>query len=241
MSGWNLEKRVIVRRSFRHSGIRYLFQWNLRHHRRLSGRVSKDLWHALSTVVRGKVPLNVFEDENYDRASSMRVPARSSDDWFVDDLVRRGLLDIDLGSGDYGGICDGISCLRKVKNRHLQVQDYLLKNDPGMVAMEIPVWSGFLRLTGHVDLVRISDGHVEVIDYKPEGRFLRSMPQVAVYSYLLDSCYPTLRLEDMRCVSFNEKEAWAYSPQVLRDLSPRLDSGNLVQGVLDRYDMIRGG
>jgi hypothetical protein len=113
-------------------------------------------------------------------------------------------------------------------------------NDPRMVAMEVPVWSGFLRLTGHVDLIRIDEDCLEVIDYKPEGNFLRSMPQVAAYTYLLDSCYNSLKLEDMKCVSFNEKEAWIYSPLVLRELIARLDDGTVVEQILKRFDMIRG-
>lgn len=235
-----LDRRTIVRRSFRHLGVRYLFQWNLQHHREFEEPHSRDLWHALSEVARGRIPLNVFENENYDRASKLRAPSRSSDDWFVSDLVDRDLLDTGASENSFSSICESIASMRKVRDRHLQVQEYLLMNDPGMVAMEVPVWSGFLRLTGHIDLVRINRGCIEVIDYKPEGRFLRSMPQVAVYTYLLDSCYSSLKLEDMKCVSFNEKEAWVYSPVVLRDLAERLDDGMVVGQILKRFDMIRG-
>jgi hypothetical protein len=236
----DLEHRVVVRRSFKHLKVRYLFQWNLQHHREFDQPHSRDLWHALSSVVRGRIPLNAFESENYDRASKLRTPRRSSDDWFVSDLVDRGLLETDACDNSFSSICSSIASMRKVRDRHLQVQEYLLMNDPRMVAMEVPVWSGFLRLTGHVDLIRIDDDCLEVIDYKPEGNFLRSMPQVAAYTYLLDSCYNTLKLEDMKCVSFNEREAWIYSPLVLRELIARLDDGAVVEQILKRFDMIRG-
>jgi len=236
-----LDQRVIVRRDFRHLGVRYLFQWNLQHHRAFHQRHSRDLWYSLLSVAKGKIPINVFEDGNYGRASRLRVPKRPSDEWFLSDLEDKGLLMRDAAEDSYDGICSSIASMKKVKNRHLQVQDYLLKNDPAAVAMEVPVWSGFLRLTGHIDLIRIRPEWLEVVDYKPEGNFLRSMPQVAVYSYLLDSCYPTLKLEDMRCVSFNEREAWIYSPAVLRQLAPRLEDGNLVEKILQRFDMLRGG
>ncbi len=236
----DFDGRAIVRRDFWHSGIRYLFQWNLRHHRSFDSHHSRDLWHALSKVADGRVPLNVFESQIYDRASSLRTPSRESDEWFIDDMEDRGILDVDVVRDDYASICSSISPLKKVKDKHLQVQDYLLKNDEAAIAMEVPVWSGFLRLTGHIDLIRIRDERIEIVDYKPEGRFLRSMPQVAVYSYLLDSCYPNLQLENMKCVSFNESEAWMYSPSILRHLATRLDDGNLVEGILQRYDMMRG-
>jgi hypothetical protein len=113
-------------------------------------------------------------------------------------------------------------------------------NDPGMVAMEVPVWSGFLRLTGHVDLVRLRPDRIEVLDYKPEGRFLRSMPQVSAYSFLLASCYPTLSLDDIICTSFNEREAWTYSPEVLRGLSKRMEGDGTIEAVIRRYGMLRG-
>lgn len=236
----DLDNRVIVRKDFRHVDVRYLFQWNLQHHRAFHQKHSKDLWYALSSVVKGRIPLNVFENEEYSRASKLRVPKRASDEWFISNLDDKGLLDTHAAENSYESICGSIASMRKVRNRHLQVQDYLLKNDPGMVAMEVPVWSGFLRLTGHIDLLRICPECIEVVDYKPEGNFLRSMPQVAVYSYLLDSCYPTLRFEDLRCVSFNEKEAWIYSPEVLRELAPRLDDGEVIGKILRRYDMLRG-
>jgi len=234
------EYGLIVRRRLRHTGVGYLFQWNLRHHRAFNQKHSKDLWHALSTVAQGRIPLNVFEDEKYERASQLRLPARPSDAWFVSHLEERGLLDTRASEGEYESICGSIARMRKVRDRHFQVQDYLLKNDPGMVAMEVPVWSGFLRLTGHIDLMRICPDCIEVIDYKPEGRFLYSMPQVAVYCYLLESCYPTLRIEYLRCVSFNEKGAWTYSPAVLKDLAARLEDGTVIGQIIRRYEMLRG-
>jgi hypothetical protein len=189
----------------------------------------------------GRIPMNVFENASYDRASKLRAPRLPSDEWFVSNLEDQGFLDADAGNNSYQSICTAVSSLARVRDRHLQVQDYLLKCEQGMVAMEVPVWSGFLRLTGHVDLVRICPDCIEVIDYKPEGSFLRSMPQVAAYSYLLDSCYPSLKIDGMRCVSFNEKEAWAYSPEVLRLLSSRMEEGDVVEQLLRRYDMFRGG
>ena len=236
----DLEQRIIVRKSFRHLGVRYLFQWNLQHHRDFDQPHSQDLWHALKSVALGRIPLNVFEDDCYDRASQLRMPRLPSDEWFVSELQERGLLETRAAENSFGSICRSVASLRRVRDRYLQVQDFLLKNDPGVVAMEVPVWSGFLRVTGHVDLVRLCPDYIEIIDYKPEGNFLRSMPQVAVYSYLLDSCYPTLKLERMRCVSFNENEAWSYSPEVLPDLAKRLDDGQLIDQILRRFHMFRG-
>ncbi len=237
----DMDHRIIVRKGFRHLGVRYLFQWNLQHHRQFDQNHSRDLWYALLSVAQGRIPLNAFESEQYDRASRLRMPRRVSDEWFISHMEDEGILDTCAGEGAFEPICGSVARLRKVPDRHFQVQDYLLKNELGMVAMEVPVWSGFLRLTGHVDLVRICPSCMEIIDYKPEGRFLCSMPQVAAYTYLLSSCYPTLKLEDMRCVSFNEREAWIYSPEILRHLGARVEDGNVIEEIIRRYRMLRGG
>jgi len=236
----DVKYRVIIRRSFRHNGIRYLFQWNLKHHRQFNQRHSRSLWYALSTVAQGRIPLNAFESEAYKRASAFRLKRSKTDDWFVSDLEDRGLLETNLEEERFAEICRAVSTIPPGPRRHFTVQDYLVKNDPSTVAMEVPVWSGFLRLTGHIDLVRLTPRFIEVLDYKPEGRFLYSMPQVALYSYLLASCYPTIDMESIRCVSFNGKKAWGYHPDILRCLAPRLPEGCGVAEMLRRYDMLRG-
>ena len=69
-------------------------------------------------------------------------------------------------------------------------------------------------ITGHIDLL-MWDPHEKcliIVDYKPEGYFLRSLPQVAIYGLILQN---NLQLEKVLCVSFNKDEGWLYDPRIL--------------------------
>ncbi|MCK4797535.1 MAG: hypothetical protein KAT05_09150 [Spirochaetes bacterium] len=109
----------------------------------------------------------------------------------------------------------------------------LLKNDQAF-AIETPVWTSrqmnldsyiqkeddlhfnfFRSITGHVDLLMFddTDNSLVVVDYKPEGYFLRSIPQVAIYGLLLKRI---LRLTHIKCISFSKDEGWIYDPEILR-------------------------
>jgi len=70
-------------------------------------------------------------------------------------------------------------------------------------------------ITGHIDLIQIdtsNEDFVKVIDYKPEGKFMISLPQVATYGLMLKK---ELKLSNLKCISFNKKEAWEYDPSIL--------------------------
>ena len=67
-------------------------------------------------------------------------------------------------------------------------------------------------MTGHIDLVQIEGNTLKVIDYKPEGRFLISLPQVATYGLLMKSKF---NLDNVKCISFNKNNGWEYNPEIL--------------------------
>ncbi|MHA1519329.1 MAG: hypothetical protein ACTSRK_04020 [Promethearchaeota archaeon] len=69
-------------------------------------------------------------------------------------------------------------------------------------------------ITGHIDLLMWdpNENCLIVADYKPEGYFLRSLPQVAIYGLILRN---NLQLKRVLCVSFNKDEGWLYDPQIL--------------------------
>ena len=109
----------------------------------------------------------------------------------------------------------------------------LLKNDHAL-AVETPVWASNRRtidyytrkegdlyfnsnysITGHIDLLMYdpNDQVLVVVDYKPEGYFLRSLPQIATYGLLLKRILGVSRIN---CISFNKDEGWIYDPEILR-------------------------
>ncbi len=131
------------------------------------------------------------------------------------------------------------------KPSHDEVLSSILLQHDGALSVEVPVWTRkkssleqFLvknsenepfscnfvySLTGHIDLL-LWDSSTQcfiVADYKPEGYFLRSLPQVAVYALILQK---NLELPKILCLSFNKDEAWLYSPQILiEDINPMLE------------------
>jgi hypothetical protein len=102
------------------------------------------------------------------------------------------------------------------------VLKHLLINNKNSIATEIPVWRPPpTPCTGHIDLLQISEEETIVVDYKPEGNFMRSLPQVAFYGFLLGH---NLKLSNVTCISFNDKDAWQYEPSILsEEVDPSLE------------------
>ncbi|MBN1215548.1 MAG: hypothetical protein JXA99_08890 [Candidatus Lokiarchaeota archaeon] len=87
------------------------------------------------------------------------------------------------------------------------------------IGIELNVWKPYKDtfLTGHIDLLLIYNRTLIVADYKPdesplEGHFLKSIPQLASYAYLIREEF---KIEKILCVSFNNKGAWIFSPDIL--------------------------
>ena len=115
----------------------------------------------------------------------------------------------------------------------------ILYQNPNALAVETPIWTvekgsnqSLRRIqsssstkrfpsvqtnssfTGHIDLLMYDekDETLVVADYKPEGHFLRSLPQVATYGLVLKK---HLGISKIKCVSFSKEEAWVYDPDVI--------------------------
>ncbi|MFX0146506.1 MAG: hypothetical protein ACFE8E_02030, partial [Candidatus Hodarchaeota archaeon] len=88
-------------------------------------------------------------------------------------------------------------------------------------------------ITGHIDLIQIQDNTIKVIDYKPEGNFMYSLPQVATYGLLLKS---VLNIDHIRCISFNKSCAWEYDPNILlSDIKEYLKLRNIDNRLWEQY------
>lgn len=116
---------------------------------------------------------------------------------------------------------------------HEEVLNRILLTNEQAISIETPVWtrkqstlSDFMNMnplqftckqsiTGHIDLLMYEpQKHTLIVcDYKPEGYFLRSMPQVATYGLLLKRI---LNVKEVKCLSFRKEEAWLYDPELIR-------------------------
>ena len=126
---------------------------------------------------------------------------------------------------------------KNYKPGHDAVLSRILLQDEGALSVETPVWlqkqsnlNPYLKknnpdellsftfrksITGHIDLLLYdpSDQSLVIADYKPEGHFLRSLPQIASYGLMLKRI---MQLKRVKCLSFRKEDAWVYDPEIIR-------------------------
>jgi hypothetical protein len=97
----------------------------------------------------------------------------------------------------------------RLKPNHDHILKHILREDNKSIATEIPIWTKIPKsLTGHIDLLRNEEDIIQVVDYKPEGNFIRSLPQVAYYGFLIKRKFD----QNVQCISFNRNMEWSYDP-----------------------------
>ena len=129
------------------------------------------------------------------------------------------------------------------KQRHEELQRFMLANDSVTVATEVPVYirkediehfenvlkfkvteEGFMELkgqkkpvkiprllTGHIDLVKVRNGSIHLLDYKPNASKEKPIEQLTWYALAL-SRLTGLRLYNFVCGWFDEKEYFQFYP-----------------------------
>lgn len=114
----------------------------------------------------------------------------------------------------------------KFKSRHENLAQYLLDNDKGTIAAELPLWieerefTDYERvfntkepLVGHIDILRIEDdGKIAVWDYKPNAfKETKAHVQVFLYTYML-SVRTGIKLSNFICGYFDEVDVYQFNP-----------------------------
>ena len=114
----------------------------------------------------------------------------------------------------------------RFKERHEQVQVYMLENDDCTVAMEVPLWIDYQEagvfqtlmtsdqfLSGHVDVLAIEDGRVWIWDYKPNA-YKERWVHVQLSAYALMLSHRTgISLENIRCGYFDDQLCRTFAPR----------------------------
>ena len=223
----------IVRRDYQHGRVAYAFQWNMSNHLVLGNKTGDlaALWAHLKTIQAGKVPEVLFADPFYMRASRLRLVSmpKAKKVGFRKQLKRteaiKPKVDDDLVQKlrDYHRTRNDLS----YSSDHGILKEFLY-NDPQTLAIEVPVWSERLRITGHIDLIRYVDGYIQVSDYKSgplestKRRFLDSLPQVSAYGEMMAlHLAGTLRvaleaplLPKIRCCIFDTHSCWHFGAEM---------------------------
>jgi len=211
-----------------HQNIPYSFNWNKGNHKEKFNQIIANqaelsrLGKLFTRISQGLIPNNLFNSRILPRISQFKIKGlkaafvRS----FSTTLIRSGKIKRYDSSSKLPKYVQNVYENFKEVNisghpGHEPVLKSILIKDRNSLAIEIPIWYNNDKnkfITGHIDLIQINDDVVKVIDYKPEGKFLISLPQVATYGILLKS---KLKIEKLKCLTFNRNEAWEYDPSIL--------------------------
>lgn len=217
-----LKKKLYV-----HQNIPYAFNWNKEHHKEKYSQITANrielnkLKEHFKIAYKGIIPNYLFNSQNLPRVSQFKIKGikaafiRS----FSKKLIRSGKIQYHDSNSKLPQYVQKVFDNYKVNriNRapgHEPILKNILIKDKDSIAIEVPIWNetNGKVITGHIDLLQVENDLVKVIDYKPEGNFLLSLPQVAMYGYLLKS---KLNIENVKCISFNKEETWEYDPGIL--------------------------
>jgi len=234
---------MIKRRNYYHQNIKYAFNWNFKHHQNklltsdANHNQFKKLQNYFKKVATGAIPNSIFNNKNMARVSQFKIKGLKSAFLrsFSKQLIRAGKItryDSKTKLPNYAQ-----KVYENYETNHFNKKpghDPVLKNilikDKDSIAIEVPIWKQFkedIFLTGHIDLIQIRNNELSVIDYKPEGNFLISLPQVSIYGLLLQKI---IDIDKLKCISFNKDEAWEYDPNILlTDIKNYLESKRLVR------------
>jgi len=234
---------LIKKRDFIHQNIKYSFNWNIRNYLEKMNQLDtnreelKKLGTYLKHIYEGSVvPNDIFNTKNIPRVSQFKI--RGLKNAFLNSLskklIRAGKIKkYDSNSKFPRYVQKVYESYNKNQITRKPGHDSVLKNilikDKDSIAIEVPIWNKINNsyITGHIDLIQIKDHVIKIIDYKPEGNFLFSLPQVATYGFLVKKA---LKLKHLKCLSFNNEEVWEYDPNILlTDIKQYLISHKIIK------------
>jgi transposase-like protein len=124
----------------------------------------------------------------------------------------------------------GLIMARTNRERHPAIQEFMLVNDSTTVACEVPVYltadniryfqhKGFhltlpattAPITGHIDIVQIRNGLIQILDYKPDAHKIQPVSQLVTYALALASL-TKLPLKVFKCAWFDDKHYYEFFP-----------------------------
>lgn len=218
---------MLKKKLYIHQNIPYAFNWNKIHHKEKYSQLTTNrqelnkLKEHFKRVYEGSIPNDLFNSRALPRISQFKIKGikaafiRS----FSKKLIRSGEIQYLDSTTKYPQYVQKVIDNYRTNNiswdpGHEPILKNILIKDKDSIAIEVPIWNKIKgkAITGHIDLLQVENDTVKVIDYKPEGNFLLSLPQVAMYGYIVKS---KLNIKNLKCISFNKEEAWEFDPQIL--------------------------
>jgi len=233
---------LLKKKTFIHQSIPYSFNWNKIHHKEKYSQIVSNrddlnrLKEHFKNVYKGTIPNNLFNSREFPRVSHFKIKGLRSGfiRSFSKNLIRSGKIQYHDSNSRLPQYVQNVFEIYRVNNfgsipGHEPILKNILIKDKDAVAIEVPIWTKKENkvITGHIDLIQVENDIVKVIDYKPEGNFLVSLPQVAMYGLLLKS---QINIKNVKCISFNKHGAWEYNPNILKeDLKEYLISQHIAE------------
>lgn len=221
------DSSTIFKKIFYHQGIRYPFMWARSNHqiyKKKENQCSEALWKYLHNISISNYDIKLFNNRSIKRISQFRLNylKRGMVPKIGKKLINEGVIQEKKKGNKTVSITKQIyenfeKNIPEMKVGHNEILSVILKKDKESIATEIPIWSRVTPepITGHIDLVRIHNNKICVSDFKPEGNFMRSIPQVAYYGLLLKQNFKRffgINI-DILCSSFNKNSIWFYEPE----------------------------
>ncbi|HDD60702.1 MAG: hypothetical protein DRN35_02405 [Thermoplasmata archaeon] len=189
---------MIVEKEVTHRGITYPFAY---HRYKLEKRCS-DLPGLRGYIENFSEEGRFFEDG--ERCSEVKLDVRVKKE-----------VKVNLASRMARFVLEGV---RVKKERHREIERFMLVNDSATVAVEVPVYFYDKKLgsvSGHIDLLQVRFGDVYVLDYKPDAE--GEHPEAQLYFYALAISFRTkVPLQKIKCAWFDESVYYEFSPAKAR-------------------------
>lgn len=127
-------------------------------------------------------------------------------------------------------VSQGLLLAQGNRERHKQIEDFMLINDSSTIATEVPVYltsehvryfheKGFYLpiteseapITGHIDIVQVRQRYIHILDYKPNAQKIQPISQLTIYALALAS-QTKLPLKLFKCAWFDENDYFEFYP-----------------------------
>ena len=219
---YTMEHRQVYEFQFHQAKIKLLSAY-------LPGQAGVRLRDYLNTLTTDQYPHYLFQDqkrENHPMDQSPTPATRSS-------KVR--LETLPLVQTEKQNLANDLATLglvvaRTTRERHPAIQEFMLVNDSTTVACEIPIYltdedikayrhqglqinypNLVSPITGHIDLIQIRNGLINILDYKPDAHKIQPISQLLTYALALASrCKLPLKL--FKCAWFDDKSYYEFYP-----------------------------
>jgi hypothetical protein len=114
---------------------------------------------------------------------------------------------------------------KRYSTAHSKVQVFMLEHDTTSIACETPIWllpeeletyeelfNSNEPLTGHIDLLRIEDNKIWILDYKPNAQKEKYASTQTYFYALMLSKRTNIPLEYFRCGYFDNLNCYLFDP-----------------------------